>query len=87
MALNTSGAVILFHVVVLMVVSLSVLKVTVLQVSVDVQVIVHAVRLLCEQLVGEVTLQVLQPLLGEEVGFWEHHLKGHSYFDVCVYKS
>lgn len=75
MALNTSGAVVFIHVVILMVVSFSVLKVTVLQVGIDVEVIVHIFWLLCLQLFWEVALQLLQPLLGKKVGLWEHHLK------------
>lgn len=75
-ALNAPGAgvVVLVHVVVLMSVSSSALQVTVLQVSVDVEVLVHAVRLLCVYLSGEVTLELLQLVLGEEIGWWEHHL-------------
>lgn len=57
-----------------MIASFSVLQVTVLQVGVDVQVIVHSLRLLCIQLFWEVALQLLQLVLGEEVGLWEDHL-------------
>lgn len=76
LALNTSGAgvVVFVHVVVLMVASFSVLQVTVLQVGIDVEVIVHAVWLLCVHLFWEIALQLLQLVLGEEVGLWKHDL-------------
>ena len=76
LTLNPSrvGVVVFLHVVVLMVVPFPVLHVTVLKVGVDVEVVVHAVQLLGIHLVREVALQLLQLVLGEEVGFWEHHL-------------
>lgn len=76
-ALDPSGAVVFLHVVVV-VLPPPVLKVTVLQVGVDVQVVVHAVRLLRVQLLREVALQLLELLCGEEVGLWEQHLQGHG---------
>lgn len=85
-ALNAAGAgvVVLVHVVVLMSVSPSALQVTVLQVSVDVEVLVHAVRLLCVDLSWEVALKLLQLVLGEEIGWWEHHLLKISREETCL---
>lgn len=80
LALNTSGAgiVIFIHVVVLMPVSFSVLQVTLLKVGVDVEVVVHALRLLRLHLQRKVAFELLQFVLWEEVGFRERHLEGKS---------
>lgn len=86
LALNAAGAgvVVFIHVVVLMSVSVSVLIVTVLQVGVDVEVIVHAVRLLCIRLLWEIALQLLQLVLREEIGLWEHHLMETTASDCFI---
>lgn len=75
-ALNASGAgVVVFVHVVLMSAPSSAFQVTVLQVGIDVQVLVHALRLLGTHLSWEEALQFLQLVLGEEIGWWEHHLQ------------
>lgn len=76
-ALNAAGAgvVVFIHVVVLMSGSPSAFQVTVLQVGVDVEVLVHALWLLCIQLSWQVALQLLQLVLGEKIGWREDHLQ------------
>lgn len=78
LALDPSAAVVFLHVVILVLVPSPAPGVTVLKVGVDVEVVVHAVGFLRLQLLGEVALQLLELLLGEEVGLGEHHLEGAS---------
>lgn len=86
LALNApcAGIVVFIHVVVMMVVPLSVLKVTLLQVSVDVEVVVHAVRLRGVYLFWEVPFQLLQFVLGEKVLLWKRHLTETTVIHVKV---
>lgn len=50
-------------------------RVAVLQVSVDVQVIVHGVRLIWFVFPRQVVFKLLQLVWGEEVLFWKDHLE------------
>lgn len=77
LALDPPAAVVVFlHVAILMLVPPAVPQVTVLKVGIDVEVVVHAVSLVRFQLLGEVALQLLQLLPGQEVGLGEDHLEG-----------
>lgn len=76
MALNAPGAgVVVFVHVVLMSAPSSAFQVAVLQVGIDVEVLVHALWLLSTHLSWEEALQLLQLVLGEKIGWWEHHLQ------------
>lgn len=76
LALDPPAVVVFLHGAILMLVSPAVPQVTVLKVGVDVEVVIHAVGFVRLQLLGEVALQLLQLLPGQEVGLGEHHLKG-----------
>lgn len=76
LALDPPAAVVFLHEAILMLVPPAVPQVTVLKVGVDVEVVVHALGFVPLQLLGEVALQLLQLLPGQEVGLGERHLEG-----------
>lgn len=73
--LDAFAAAVLLHLEILTILPPTVPMLIVLKVSVDVEVVVHVVGFVRLQPLGEVVLQLLQPLLGQEVSLGKHHLE------------